>query len=762
MKQKFVLFLIAFTYLFAQNSYGQRVGLVLSGGGATGLAHIGVLKALEEAEIPIDYITGSSIGALIGAMYSVGYSPDEIKDFIISNNFDKMNSSEMTKKERFFLREKDNDASIINFKLAKDSVFKKSLPTNFVTPSILDYQILKYIGLPNASYGKDFDSLFVPFRCVATDVYKKESIIFKDGDLNAAVRASMTYPFYLNPIRINGALLFDGGLYNNFPADVMYQDFDVDYIIGSNVSSNDGPPKEDDLFSQLSTMFISKTNYSLPCENGIIIEPNSDVGTFDFSKADRAIRRGYQIGLQHIDSIKEHVKRRVTVEELEVKRQMFRKNIQPVVVNELTVNSYTNENVSFVKTDFMKDSLGKPLSEKRLSRAYFRAYATPQVRYLYPTLTRNSDTTYRLGLDVGKQRPIALALGGHFSTRSVSTAYIGVSYYDMGVGAAGIHAESYFGKFYTSVKTKIDYDLPTLFPMRMSPYFVLNRWDFFKSNSTFFQDVEPSFLLQNELYYGMSFAIPSSNNGKVAFDLRKFQNKDRYYQTLNYSEADTADVTSFNGESFSLSFFHNTLNRKQWASEGAKVEAKVRYVQGKEISISGNTPTTDYDLRRYHRWISVSLEGQQYFKMNSFFKLGLYGKAVINSQSLFANYTASMLAMSEFSPLPDSRTVFMEEYRASQYIGAGINFIFNYKNFLEFRIDPYFFQPLRKLNRHEDDSFGYSELFDGGLPMAGASVIFHSPLGPLRFTTNWFPKQAQPFMVQLSFGYVIFNERSVR
>jgi len=763
LKHKIILFLIVFGIFFSKGVSAQRVGVVLSGGGATGLAHIGVLKALEEAEIPIAYITGTSAGALIGALYAVGYSPDEIERYILSDHFVKMTSGTITKDERFLLREKSEDASMLNFNFAKDSIFAKSLPTNFLTPSYLDFETLHLIGHTGAAMNKDFDSLFVPFRCVAADIYKKESVTFRNGDLNAAVRASMTYPFYVNPIRIDGKLFFDGGLYNNFPADVMYQEFPADYIIGSNVSLNAAPPTEDDIISQITTMFVQKTNFNLPCEYGVIIEPKINIGTFEFTKAEEAIQSGYDAAQPYIDSIRPYVTARAKKSDLDKKRQAFRKNIKPIKINALSVNSYSSSDVSFVEDNFMKDSIKKPLDFEELKKRYYRAYATPQIKYIYPTLEKSSDSTYQLNLEITKQKPFAVNVGGHFSSRPVTTAYIGLSYLDLGKGAVAIHAESYFGKFYGSTKIELDYDLPSFLPLRISPYFVLNRWDYYRSSSTFFEDIKPSFLLQNEMYYGVNIAIPSSNNGKLALDFKKFENKDQYYQTLSYTENDTADITTFNGESIALNYELNTLNRKQWASGGSMFKGSFRYVQGKENSISGNTPTTEYDLRRQHRWISFSLEGRKYFKMNSFFKIGVYGKAVFNSQSLFSNYTASVLAMSEFSPLPDSRTLFMEEYRAPQYAGAGLSIIFNYSKFLEFRLDPYFFQPFRQIIRFNDDSdFGYSDLLKEGLPMFGGSIIFHSPIGPLRISTNYFPNQNKPFITQLSFGYVIFNDRSIR
>ena len=100
----------------------------------------------------------------------------------------------------------------------------------------------EFFARPSAAAEYNFDSLFIPFRCVAADIEAKESVVFKSGDLGEALRASMSYPFYLKPISVNGKLLFDGGLYNNFPSDIMYNDFYPDLIIGSNVTGNEPAP----------------------------------------------------------------------------------------------------------------------------------------------------------------------------------------------------------------------------------------------------------------------------------------------------------------------------------------------------------------------------------------------------------------------------------------------------------------------------------------------------------------------------------------
>jgi len=188
----------------------ERIGLVLSGGGAAGLAHIGVLKALEENGIPIDFITGTSAGALTGAMYSAGYSPQEIEAFVLSDEFQQMTSGELDASKRFLFRESDQHAGTVDFSFSKDSLLRRSIPLNLVSPALLDFKMMQIMGTVGASRNNDFNNLFVPFRCVASDFLTKKSVVFSKGNLNEAVRASMTYPLYVNPIRINGTLFFDG------------------------------------------------------------------------------------------------------------------------------------------------------------------------------------------------------------------------------------------------------------------------------------------------------------------------------------------------------------------------------------------------------------------------------------------------------------------------------------------------------------------------------------------------------------------------
>ena len=740
----------------------QRVGIVLSGGGAVGFAHIGVLKALEEKGVPIDYITGTSAGALVGSMYAAGYSPLEIEAYVLSKEFQLMSTGKLKTSQGFLYKEDEPDASLLSFSFSADSILNKSLPTRLIAPTYLDFEMMKLLGTAGASVGNDFNQLFVPFRCVASDIVNKKSVVFSNGHLNQAVRASMTFPFYLDPIRVNNLLLFDGGLYNNFPADVMYLDFQPDYIIGSNVSVNAPPPAEDGLISQLTNMLVSYSNYRLPCEEGMMIEPDPKIGTFEFDNVKKAIDAGYKATLAKLDTILLQVNRTVDSTDLAQRRKAFRDRIVELKVSSISNNTYRKRDVTFARRSMIRTSKMEILDSTVLERRYYRLNATNQIDFIYPLLNLRSDSTYNLALEVRKAKDFKVDIGGHFSSRAVNTGFIGLTYRHIGKTASSVFASSYFGKFYGSINTGYRLEIPSIFPISVTAYFSMNRWDYFRSFATFFEDVKPSFLIQNEMYYGVKLNHPIGNTTKSSFDFRMVHLEDDYYQNENFTNKDTADMTRFNGSSFSWEFVQNSLNRKQFATSGHFFKFKARYVSGRETSIPGSTSIDNSIQQNFHEWINLSAEFQSFPISTRVFHIGVYGKGVFNSQSLFSNYTASLLSTTSFSPIPDAETYFLPEYRSPQHIGTGLNMIFSIKKVIDIRLEGYYYQPFVILVRNVDGSPSYSKPFKGSALMASTSIIYHTVVGPLRATLNYFPKQSNPLSFQLSYGFVLFNERAIR
>lgn len=215
---KHYLYILFLLFLLLPPIHAQKVGLVLSGGGAKGLTHIGIIRALEENGIPIDYIAGTSMGAIVGSLYAMGYSPDEMEALLKSDDFKRWYSGNVEEKYIYYFKKNPPTPEFINIRISlKDSlknVKPQFLPTSIVDPIQMNIVFLQLFGQATAASKANFDSLYIPFRCIASDVYNKRPLILKKGDLGDAVRASMSFPAMFKPIEIDSILAYDGGIYN--------------------------------------------------------------------------------------------------------------------------------------------------------------------------------------------------------------------------------------------------------------------------------------------------------------------------------------------------------------------------------------------------------------------------------------------------------------------------------------------------------------------------------------------------------------------
>ena len=216
MKNKlFLLIYVIPMFLFAQQKQ-PKVGLVLSGGGAKGFAHIAVLKEIDKAGIQLDYIGGTSMGAIIGGMYAAGYSADQIEKIILETDFQTLLRDKLPRSSETFFEKEFGEKTVIT--LPADGG-KIGLPRAISRGQ----NVLNLLSelLDGADGDLDFSKLSVPFFCIATDVENGAPVILEKGFLPLALRASGSFPSLLNPIEIDGKLLVDGGISNNFPVSVM-------------------------------------------------------------------------------------------------------------------------------------------------------------------------------------------------------------------------------------------------------------------------------------------------------------------------------------------------------------------------------------------------------------------------------------------------------------------------------------------------------------------------------------------------------------
>lgn len=741
---------------------GQRVGLVMSGGGAAALAHIGVIKALEENDIPIDYITGTSMGAFVGAMYAVGYTPAQMDSLVTSNLFMLAATGELENKRRYYYFNQNKNASMVNLMINNRFNVQSLLPTNLIKPTLMDLLLLEHFTPAAAKAGYDFNKLVVPYRCVAADIENKKEVIFSDGNLAEAVRASVTYPFYFEPVPIGNKMLFDGGLYNNFPMDVMYDAFMPDYIIGSNVTGNIEPPRDNDLLSQLKNMIMDKSSFEPVCEEGIIIQSNLDVGTFEFQNVRQIIDRGYQKAILMIDSIRVDVKRLQNAEQLKAKRSVFRGDQKPLSFDNIKING-----VNASQSQYVSKLIGLHKNEDTLSfntfrRRFYHLVQDNKIKYVFPSAVKSPNSEhYTLNLYVKKEKEVSVEFGGHVSSKPVNTGYIGLRYNHFARRSVSLYANTYFGKFYGSAHVKLNVEIPGKVKLSIAPIFTLNRWDYFKSFANFFEESKPSFIVQNDWYTGIEVTTPLGTNSILQLDGKYARLLDQYYQNDLFTPSDTSDQTYFRNITTGLKYENNTLNRKEFPSLGHLVDVKVRYINGREETVPGSTNPGDLKSNVFRQWVQFEAEVHQYFRVGRFFSPGVFFQAVYTNRPLFSNYSATIISAPSFQPVPESRTFFQEEFRAHQYLAGGIKGIVNFTKNIHLRLEGYSFLPYRRIVRDENNMAQYGPVWERPYFMGSSAVVYHSPIGPISFSANYYenrPDEHWSFL--FSFGYAIFNKRA--
>jgi NTE family protein len=294
------------------NGDRPTIGLVLAGGGARGAAHIGVIEVLEELQVPVDYIVGTSMGSIIGGLYASGMSPEQMKIEIAAVDWIDVFNDAPPRKDLSFRRKQDDNAALFEFEVGVGRGGFK-MPAGFIAGSKLNF-LLRKLTLPAATI-QDFDDLPIPFRAVAGDLSTGEAVVIGRGDLAVAMRASMAIPGVFTPVEWEDHLLVDGGIVRNLPVDIM-QEIGPDIIIAVDVGTQ---PKELAEGEEKTAFGVAKQTVSLMSkrpnqeqrdlltERDFLMIPDlSMVTTADFLKLDQAVAQGVAVTEPFRERLAEH------------------------------------------------------------------------------------------------------------------------------------------------------------------------------------------------------------------------------------------------------------------------------------------------------------------------------------------------------------------------------------------------------------------------------------------------------------------------
>lgn len=346
-----------------------RIGLVLSGGGARGFAHIGALRVIEENNIPIDYIAGTSMGSIIGGLYAIGMTPDDIEKGVKGIDWLNVFNDSPDRAHRYFRRKQDN---LDFFSMHRVGVTRDGLQ---ITPGIIEGQQIE-IALDRLAYPgfqvHDFDQLHIPYRAIATDIATGEPVVIKHGNLARAMRASMSIPGAVPPIIIDEQLLVDGGIGNNIPIDVV-RDMGADIVIVVDVSapleSKENIKSSIDVTGQLTTILTRRTAdenlASLGDDDVLIIPAAREISSSDFIEYPALIEEGHRAAMHKLPGL---AKLGLTDDGY----RQYKAALPRIMVREPVIDFIEVDNRTALRDEVFRvrisQETGKPLDVPRLER----------------------------------------------------------------------------------------------------------------------------------------------------------------------------------------------------------------------------------------------------------------------------------------------------------------------------------------------------------------------------------------------------------
>lgn len=737
----------------------QSVGLVMSGGGARGLAHIGVIKALEENNIPIDYVTGTSMGAIVAALYSMGYTPDEMIEIMKSDDFQRWYTGTMDQDYMFFFKKNRDVPDLLSIHFdVKDSLHIVKPSINIINSTPMNLGFMEIFSGATANCNGNFDELMIPFRCVAADAHNKKQIIFSSGDIGDAVRASMSYPFFFKPTKMDSILLYDGGLYNNFPQDIMERDFAPDIIIGSAVSNNPPLPNERDIMSQVENLIMSRSDYNLPAEKGIMLNMHiKGIKLLDFQKIDDITNKGYTCAMEYIDSIAGRIERRKDSTELAQQRRTFRARTPHLVFNRVEVTGVTKEQERSIVREFQKED--ESFDYDKCKRGYYSLLSGEFIEEIIPhAIYDEADSAYTLHLDVKVNPRFTFKLGTGVSTNISNQIYFGLHYRNLDNHSKEFILDGQLGKVYNNIQVSERIDFLTDLPISLKFLGSYSTIDYYNMQYLFSKQNSVALNHEREVFAKMKLAIPFLSHKKAEFSIGIADIKDEYVPTsivdLDMPRFDRNDITLFSG---SIKFEGNTLNAKIFPTAGSYESLNASFFIGKE---KYNGAIAFENNEQHQSWLQIGYTRRDHFKINDRVTLGTHLQMFYSTRRLSKTYQATMMQAGSFTPTMNSLFNYDPKFRANQYIAGGVTPIIKLNSFIQIRPSFYAFAPYRKICENENGTTSYSKKrFNDFQYIFDITAVAKFSNISLSTFVNYYSSHSSSINAGITLGWFMFNER---
>lgn len=696
MIKKFIILLTLLAYLISYSQVKEnlkipknpRIGLSLSGGGAKGFSHVGVLKVIDSLGIKIDYIAGTSMGAIVGGLYAAGYTGKDIEKIVMDTDFYSLITDPKTRKELPFFN-KNVDKYLLTFPLKNGKV---SLPSSISTGQRNIY-LLKEL-LKNVSNIDDFSKLPIPFLCVATNLESGEMKIFEKGDLVSAILASSAFPSLLEPVKIGDSIYIDGAMSVNYPSKPL-KDKGIDIVIG--VDLNQPLTKRDnlnsviDILNQVIDFGIQKETKNQYKYTDINIKPNlTGMTATSYDDKRMILDSGYAEALRYTDILKELPKRNF---------ERLRSPTNPIFSSVYKIDNLVVENEKIYRSNYIRGKMGLKTPSLQtygsINKMLDKLYATNNYKFLNYDIVQEDNRNYlKLYVTEDETRHF-LKIGLHYDEIFKTGLLINYSgkrllfnnsnlSLDIVIGDSPRYYFNYFidNGYIPGVGI---YSSAMSFDLKDSHKNTLETWDWFR-NEVYIQSV-----------WNDKFAI----GGGISYDLFK----------SDKNGADKKDEKYLNPYLFLKS---DTQDDKDFPTRGFYLNA-----EGKIIDLFGS------DLEEKPILIKADIKMNFYFSKMFTYRLNLYGGITIGD--ILASFYQYRIG-----GIFEQNIVNFKRFAGYQFGLLNDNNIFLASNDFQFRFGKNYFLVANFSIANLFDSIKFADAAKLNYNSAGITGGYKSPFGQIK------------------------------
>ena len=674
-----------------KNKNDLKVALVLSGGGAKGYAHLGVLKVLEKENIKIDYISGTSIGAFVGTLYSIGYSIDDIEKVLDNLNTESFLESG-TDLTGLDLDKKDS-LKKYSFYINFDNNLNYSLPKGLRETEEF-YLVVKNL-LKNYENIKNFDNFPIPIRVIATNLNTGETKSFSEGDIAKVLTASMAIPTIFEPVEVNGALYVDGIVSRNLPVEEAY-DMGADLVIASDVGTPVVKKDNYNILSVLNQMVAIQSSYITKGSKGkatVLISPDiKNISATDTTKRKDLINLGEVAAQNQISKLEEFPKASSNRERAEVEKEKE----NSFIISKIEYDQKFDKNTIDILNNFFRSLLYKPISESDIEKKIVDVYNSKYMDKLYYTIENDI-----LHLNGEKGHLNRIGVGFNYQTGYGTTFNLGTDLFFNGKFGNSINLNLKFGDY-------LGADLGTL-----TYYGIKNRFGVFTDTG---YNESPFFLYENrrklakfmnrEAYFEIGLFTQPNNNSMISYGaLSKFsslkqdtggnlsqnleysENQTKTYLRLKYDTLDSISnpMRGVKGEfiynfASSIGTAKSNLYGPAYSVKGyIPINPKLSFVYGlNSASLRGDRVRADQKIRLGGSYTNINNNEFEFYGLNYQEKqvkdlisltLGFKHKIVY---SLYFNTKFNIATFTENNPLENNNSKLWKDY--SKGVGISISY----------------------------------------------------------------------------------------